>query len=149
MKDTNQSSFNFTEDSDYNQEGYSREEIVLLHIKRISEICCKEFIKGYWKKKPVSTQGGLMFVEEYIEDSRKAYINAISFLSDLVFPMGDKEFKEYVANNDLIDVKYETDKEKAEETIYTLLIKSRKLFREINKMFERTNFFSNSNSMTE
>lgn len=120
------------EGGDYNTKTLSIQEIVLRHLRKISDICCKEFTGGYWQKKPIKTPGGIMFTEEYHEDVRACYCNAVDFLIDVLYPKGDKDFKKYVDDNENID-----DKTPIEQKV----INKRKTFREISKMLERTNYF--------
>lgn len=127
--------FQISEEEEEQTEESSIKQIVLSHIKRIGQICCKEFTGGYWQKKPVKTQGGIFFSEMYIEDTREEYCNAINFLTDIVYPLSDKKFKEYI----------DTFKEKEDEADINKKVKQkRKIFQEINIMFERVGFFSSS-----
>lgn len=114
------------------------QDIVLREIRMIGDIAAEEMIEGYWKKKPVHTGGGVVFVEEYIKDTRKAYCGAVDFITDLVYPLSDKEFKALIDKEDaknFIDVDEE-------------LKSKRKLFREINKLFEREGFFADKSSVS-
>lgn len=115
------------------QEPQTIQEIVLREIRKIGDLCSNELTEGYWKKKPINIGGGITYTEEYIKDTRKAYCNAVDFLIDVVYPLSDKDFKK------LID---EEDKKTFEDTEKELKAK-RILFREINKMFEREDFFTN------
>lgn len=126
------------EDSEYEQKGYSIKDIILRHIRKISDICCKEFTGGYWEKKPVKTSGGIMFTEQYHEDVREAYCNAIDFLVDVVYPVGDADLKKYIDSNDK-DIPEVKEK----------LVARRRMFKEINKMFDRTNFWQGSEEYNE
>ena len=135
----------FREESEYKQEGYSMNEIILRHIRKMSDISCQEFTGGYWNKKPIKTQSGVMFTEEYHEDKREAYCNAVDFLIDVIYPMGDKDLKTYIDSN---------DKDFDEVTDDSLRIKKklklkRGIFKEINKMFDRTNFWQSSDVSNE
>jgi hypothetical protein len=132
-------SFSYKDESEYQKEVNSIKEIILRHIKKIGEICCQEFTGGYWNKKPMRTQGGLIFSQEYHEDKRESYCNAIDFLIDIIYPCSDKELKETI------------DKEEKKEIteIKEKLKQRRFIFKEINKMFERTNFWQQSDSIEE
>jgi hypothetical protein len=141
--------FEFKEEAEYGEEQkYSIKEIILRHIRKISDICCKEFTGGYVEKKPIRMQTGVMFTEVYHDDVREAYCNAVDFLIDIIYPMGDKKLKEYLGENE--DFK-EDDKEvkKYEKDIKDKLRLKRNTFRQINLMFERMNFWEKSESSDE
>jgi hypothetical protein len=132
------SSVEIRDDSEYEQKGYTIKDIILRHIKKVSDICCKEFTGGYWEKKPVKTSGGIMFTEQYHEDVREMYCNAIDFLVDIIYPISDKPLKEYIDKND-VDI----------EDVKAKLKSRRSMFKEINKMFDRTNFWQGSEEYNE
>ena len=108
-------------------------DIVLKHLRKIGDICCKEFVGGYWTKKPVNIQGGVLFLESYHEDVREAYCNAIDFLSDILYPLADEDFRGYI---DEVEGIIELDIKKK-------VVNKRKTFKAINMMLERINFFGN------
>lgn len=142
MVDINSKNFEFRDESEYeNKEGLSIKEIILRHLRKISDICCQEFTGGYWQKKPIKTAGGIIFTETYHQDIREAYCNAIDFLIDVLYPSGDKDFKKYVDANENID--------KEEEDIKKRLIKKRKTFKEMNLMFDRINFWTSQETINE
>lgn len=125
-------------------------QIVLSHIRKISDICTKEFTGGFWEKKPIKLQGGVFFTEEYHEDMREAYSNAVDFLTDLVYPQADKEFKAYVdeiEEKEKVFIKM-SQKQEGYDIKMKLKIK-RLLFREINMMFERFDYFKASDVLSE
>lgn len=128
----------FKEESEFSQESYTLNEIVLRHIRKISDLCCSELTGGYWNKKPMQTKSGIVFTEEYHEDKREAYCNSVNFLIDVIYPKGDKKLKEFIDKND-------NEKGDVKERIKL----KRNIFKEINKMFERTNFFNSSGSVSE
>lgn len=123
--------------------GISIKEIILRQIRKIGDIASQELTGGYWQKKPLQTQSGILFSEIYHPDLREAYCNAIDFLVDIITPMADKELKAYIV-----------DKETAEEEWTPDMIKmkvkhKRITFRKINEMFERTNFWKGTASYNE
>jgi hypothetical protein len=93
----------FEEEGEYQKGEYSLKEIILRHIRKISDICCKEFTGSWWEKKPIKTQSGIMFTEIYHEDVREAYCNAIDFLIDVIYPMGDDTLRKYLDSNEQVD----------------------------------------------
>lgn len=119
--------------NDPSQEPQTIQEIVLRQIRKVGDICAEELTEGYWKKKPVHASGAVVFIEEYIKDTRKAYCGAVDFIVDIVYPLSDDEFKKLIDEEDAKEFE-DIDKE---------LKSKRKLFREINKMFEREGFFEN------
>lgn len=133
------------EATEYKDEVTSIKQIVLSHIKKISNIVCQELTPGYWEKKPMKVGNGLAMAETYQPDLRFAYCNSVAFLVDLIYPLSDAEFK--TAVNTFWEV--EEKENKTEEQIYSLLKASKKIFREANIMFERTNFFDSTEGVTE
>jgi hypothetical protein len=118
------------EEEDFKQGGYSINEIILRHIRKLSDICCKEFTGGYWKKTPIKTAQGIMFIEDYKEDIRECFCNNVKFLIWVVTPRSDENFKKFVKEN----YKNESDIKKKMEIMQNI-------FEEMNFMFERTNFW--------
>lgn len=146
------SGFSVQEESDYSRGIPSLKEIVLLHIRKLSEICCQEFTKGYWEEKPIKVGSGMAIMRVYHSDQRAVFCNAVDFLVWLVYPTADESFKNKIV--------FETPKDKKEETDFILVndeetdldkkLKIRKeVFREINIMFERTNFFDGQSGRKE
>ena len=86
------------ESEDSPQAALSINEIILRQIKKIGDICSKELTGGYWQKKPIKVEGGVMFSEEYKEDLRLAYCNSVDFIIDLVYPIGDEKLNKAVDN---------------------------------------------------
>ena len=140
----------FKEESEYGQENYTLNEIILRHIRKIADICCQELTGGYWNKKPIRTQSGIVFTEEYHPDLREAYCNAIDFLVDLIYPKGDKDLKAYIKKHDKDDDNEDGKDNKDDNDLIKEKIKrKRKIFKQINEMFERTNFFHSTDSSNE
>ena len=83
----------------------------------------------------MKVEGGVFFTEIYHPDLREAYCNAVNFLIDVTYPLSDSIFKKYIdeeeSKSDMGDVK---EKLKAK----------RKIFKQINIMFERYDFFRSS-----
>ena len=137
----NPTQHDISEESDYLEKQQSIKEIVLSHIKKISDLCCKEFTPGFWENKPQKIAGGIAMSKVYHQDTRKAYSNAVDFLSDIVYPLSDSKFKAFV--DDL------ERKEPIDISADRKMEARRKLFKEINKMFERMNFFDTSDFAEE
>jgi hypothetical protein len=131
----NNDNIEILEEADYQEQSVlSIKEIILRHIKKISDICCQEFTGGYWEKKPMKTSSGIIFTETYHEDIREMYCNGMDFLIDVIYPMGDKILKQIIEEHEKKD--YTDIKEK--------LRAKRIIFKEINIMFERINFWQSS-----
>lgn len=125
----------FSDQAEYKEQELSLNEIILRHIRKISDICCQEFTGGYWNKKPMQTRQGIMYTEEYHEDKRESYSNAVDFLVDIIYPKADKTFQTFINDNDKDDF---GDDIKGRQKL------KRKVFKQINLMFERLNFFGSS-----
>lgn len=130
---SNQQDIEISDEGEYGMKTLSLKEIILRHLRKISDICCKEFTGGYWQKRPVRTPSGVMFIEEYHEDVREAYCNAVDFLIDVLYPDSDDDFRDYIKENEKID--------NEEKDIKKKIIKKRETFRKITEMFERTGYF--------
>jgi hypothetical protein len=130
--------FSVKEEGEFGQQVTSIKEICLLHIRKISEICCNEFTKGYWEERPIKVGGGIAITKTYKTDQRAVFCNAIDFLLWIVYPMSDDDFKKkYKDFND-------------SKTDWEEKLKERKeIFREINLMFNRLKFFDSQQGLTE
>lgn len=136
---------------------YSLKEIILRHIRKISDLTCQELTPGYWQRTPVKVGGGVIMSESYHPDLRESYINAVDFLLDVIMPNvieeEDKDFK-------LVLVKLDEAQKKSFELFSNgegnqdgwtreKLKLRRKLFSEIMLFLSRINFFGGEESYTE
>jgi len=122
----------------------SIKKIILRHISRIADICCKEFVPSFYEKRPVKVGDGIAIAEIYHPDMREAYSNAVDFLCDVMFPSSDDTFKEFLKKwkEKSKKKKDEMLKDKDEdEWIPERQLLARELFQEINILFERIAFF--------
>jgi len=134
---------NFTvqDEGEFNQGVPSLKEIALIHIRKISDICCNEFTKGYWEEKPVKVGGGIAITKKYNPDQRAVFCNAVDFLLWLIYPTSDSTFK---TKYKLEDYKTEEKKEWEDK------IEQRKvIFIDIMLMFTRVNYFDSNAGKTE
>lgn len=138
MEDNIFSGFNVQEEGDFSQGVPSLKEIALMHIRKISQICCAEFSKGYWEEKPLKVGGGIAMTRTYHPDMRAVFCNAVDFLVWIVYPTSDSDFKAKAEG--ITEDEKDLDKKLAER---------KKIFREVNLMFERTNFFDSQAGKTE
>lgn len=152
MADNN---FNIQEEGSFNDGVPTLKEIVLMHIKKISDICCNEFTPGRWEQKPVKVGGGIAITKKYTQDQRAVFCNAVDFLFWIVFPMSDEEFKkkhgEEIKDSNVKKYGPKKEQEKSGEKIdwEKLIIEKKELFKDINVMFERKNFFDTQTGHTE
>ena len=136
---------------DVGERTLSIKEIILRHIRKISDLSCQEFTGGFWEEKPVKTASGIMFIKKWHDDVREAYCNSIDFLIDIIYPMSDDDLKEYLKNFEGFKEKIaKEDKDEDEKIEITKKIKlKRQTFRQINLMFERKNFWKGTGSYNE
>lgn len=130
--------FTINEEDSFNSETGGMREIILLHIRKLSGICCNELTKGYWEERPVKVGGGVSIMRTYKPDQRHAFCNAVDFLNWIVYPTADSPYKEKID-----DLELELD------NIEKKLKQRQLIFREINLMFERTNYFDSKTGQTE
>ena len=133
--------FSVQEEGGFSQGVPSLKEIALIHIRKISDICCNEFTKGYWEEKPVKVGGGIAITKKYNPDQRAVFCNAVDFLLWLIYPTSDKDFKD----------KYNLEEYKKEATTeWEAKIEERKkIFIDIMLMFNRINYFDAQQGQTE
>lgn len=141
-------SFSTKDEGEFGNQVPSLKEISLMHIKKISGICCNEFTKGYWEEKPIKVGGGIAITKKYNPDQRAVFCNAIDFLLWVVYPFADKGFKDKYALNgkesNFVPEKGETLSD------WGIKINERKeIFIQIMLMFERCNFFDSQTGKTE
>lgn len=126
--------FSIQEEGDFGNKVPSLKEIALIHIRKISDICCNEFTPGRWEEKPIKVGGGIAITKKYVPDQRAVFCNAVDFLLWLVYPYADETFKEKYKlkehKSDLTDKNWEEKLEKRQKIFIDLMI-----------MFENTNFF--------
>lgn len=116
----------------------SIKDIIILHIKKISVLCCQEFVGGHWERKPFKIGDSIVMTEIYHEDRREAFCNAMEFLVYMVYPLSDEQFKRYIDINhrEIEDIKLKLK-------MYKLI------FKEINIMFARFDFFLSTDVTNE
>lgn len=133
--------FKVQEEGEFGEQVASLKEIALLHIKKISDICCNEFIKGYWEEKPIKVGGGIAITKKYKPDQRAIFCNAVDFLLWLVYPFSDNDFKD--------KYKLESSEKEADKDWKEKIEEKKKIFIEIMIMFERTKYFDTQSGQTE
>jgi len=123
-------------------------EIVLMHLRRITQLSCVEFRGGYWNEKTHAI-GGMGFTEKiYIPDSRECYVNAVDMFSDLLLPIYDKTAKKEIEDLETsFDNKYklfEKQEKKGKDIMQKWkqfkLKNKRQLFRELSLLLKRLKY---------
>jgi len=87
------------------KDSMSIKEVIIMHIKKISDLTCKELTPSFWSKKPMKVGDGVAMIETYHPDLRMAYITSVDFLQDLLMPKADEQF------NKVLDTINETETE--------------------------------------
>jgi hypothetical protein len=128
-------------------------EVIILHIKKISDLTCKELTSSYWSKKPMKIGDGVAMVETYHPDTRLAYCNAVDFLLDLMMPKADKIFKEALKlMNDEETKKFDEhkdEKRKQDEWVWVKLGLRRTLFGQLILLIDRVRLFEPTPVMSD
>lgn len=138
-------SFMDADDYSVRQEGASFKEICLRHLSKISELSTKEFKRGYMKKKPVATSSGVYMAEEYVEDTRKAYINAVDCFFDLLLPHFDDEMMKQDADiqdhlKERLKVYQQDTQLSADDWIDEKLEIKRRVFQQLSLLLKRLGY---------
>ena len=118
-------------------------EIVMNHLRKITQLCCVEFRGGFYIEK-IHTAGGGSYKETiYIPDTRETYINAVNMLHDLLLPIFDKQMK---SKSKILEMKYQnksientTSQSKGKKAKEKLEIK-RELFQELSHLLKRLRY---------
>ena len=87
FEDAENTSFNYMKDK------ISFRDIILQHLKKISQLSSVEFRGGYWETTPIILQGASTYTKKYVPDSREMYSNAVECFADMLCPYFDKEMK--------------------------------------------------------
>lgn len=131
--------FSYSEESDYEKGESSIKEIVLRHIRKMSDLICQELTSGYFQEKPVKVGDSFTVIKVYHPDLKEAYCNAVDFLVDILYPKSDEKFKTYIDGLTDIDTLKDTAKINAR----------RQIFKQINLFMERTNYFQSGDASDE
>ena len=119
--------------------------IVLIHLKKITQLCCCEWHGGYWKNS-TKVSGGMSWQERtYKEDTRECFWNAINCLYDLCSPYFDKQMIEEDKNIqqqiDLLEEKQPKEKDDKKIILNKKMSVMRKLFRCLSSFLKRQDYF--------
>lgn len=103
MKDDN-TTFEDADNFSYNfdKDRLTFKDIILQHLKKISQLASVEFRGGYWETKPSPNPNSNQDYRIYIPDTREVYSNAVECFADMLAPYFDDEMKkaEYFAKKE-------------------------------------------------
>lgn len=135
------------------QEKVTIKEVIIMHIKKISDISCKELTPSFWSKKPVKVGEGVAIVETYHPDTRLAYCNAVDFLLDLMMPSADKKFMEALKLLNTSEAKkfkeHKENKSSQDDWVWIKQGLRRTLFGQLILLIKRAKLFEASLSMSD
>ncbi len=125
----------------------SFKEILLRHVKRITELASREMRGGYWETRPSPSPSMTASIKIYVPDTREEYSNSIECLADLLFPYFDDEITK--EEQELVQEEEKAEKEafknsnakEARQTYRNERIKIRKkLFRQLSSFLQRKRY---------
>ena len=136
-------------DEKYSQkEELSLREIILRHIRKMSDLSCQELTPSYWEERPVKIGSGVSIIRSYHPDLREAFINAVDFLFYLIRPYVPKDkkgnFKKEIQRiKKSEDSKWKSSKSESQDTwIQKKLEIKKQLFSEMMLFLDRIKFFT-------
>ena len=126
------------------QEKLTFREIVLGHLRKISQYASVEFRGGFWEERSINHTQYTETVRTYISDTREVYSNAVEYLYDLLYPHFDDEMETSGESAELsMDVAFDkntvVEKEDREDKDY---VEGKKEDRKFKKAENRINFRS-------
>jgi len=132
------------------KEKISYEQIVLLQMKKITDLQSKEFVGGHFEETTKVIGNVPMKEKRYIQDTREAFVNGINSLYDLLVCKFDKDFAKFEldfnkSRQDLIDDinnkldKKELDEDKAKDILCN---KQRERLRSLILLIARKGFLA-------
>jgi len=130
------------------KESVTIKEVIIMHIKKISDLTCQELTPSFWSKKPMKMGDGVAMVETYHPDLRVAYITAVDFLQDLLMPKSDKDFDKVleILNDEEVKLfdEHKDNGKSQDEWIWTKLGLRRTLFGQLILLINRVKLFEAS-----
>lgn len=82
--------------SNYMKDKITFRDIILQHLRKISQLSCVEFMGGYYDERTVYAPGGMQnTIKTYVPDTREQYSHAVEVLADLLYPHFDKEMQDF------------------------------------------------------
>jgi hypothetical protein len=140
------------ENFSWNKESATIKDVVLRHIRHLSDISCQELTAGYEDRKVQKVGESFIVLTTYHPDLREAYINGVDFLLTLVIHCGPQDTEgDFPTILKKIEDNEDEEYKKAREQNYTKtewidvkLVIKKNLLREIMLMLDRIQFFSGS-----
>lgn len=130
------------------KDNVSIKEVIILHIKKISDLTCKELTPSFWSKKPMKMGDGVAIVETYHPDLRVAYITAVDFLEDLLMPKADAQFNKILellnSEEQKLFEEHKNNNSSQDDWIWTKLGLRRTLFGQLILLISRVKLFEPS-----
>jgi len=128
-------------------------EVIIMHIKKISDLSTKELTPSFWSKKPMKMGDGVAIVETYHADTRLAYCNAIDFLLDLMMPKADAKFKQVMElitkEETSMFATHKEDKKSQSDWVWVKLGLRKTLFGQLILLIDRIRLFDASPVMSQ
>ncbi len=130
-----------------NKSDLSIREIILRHVRKISDLSCQELTESYWEERPVKIGSGVSIIKKYHPDLRCAFINAVDFLYHLIAPYTPKDtsgnFKKEVGRlKKSEDNKWKSSKDESQsDWVDKKLDMKKKLFAQIMLFLHKIKFF--------
>ena len=130
------------------KEELSLREIILRHIRKMSDLSCQELTPSFWEERPIKIGSGVSMTKKYNPDLRSAFINATDFLFYLIKPYIPKDkkgiFKKQIEKiNKSEDSKWKSSKnENQDEWVQKKLEIKKKVFSEIMLFLNTIKFFT-------
>lgn len=141
----------------WGKEGGSLKDVVLRHIRKLSDISCQELTAGYFDERPMKIGESVSIIKTYHPDLREAFVNGVDFLLTIVQHTisqdteGDFE-KEYEEMQEKEEEEYEKIKKEGFNQDYWIPIKlglRKKLLKDIMLLLDRIDFFSGADGGIE
>jgi hypothetical protein len=130
------------------KDNVSIKEVIIAHIRKISDLTCQELTPSFWSKKPMKVGDGVAIVETYHPDLRMAYITAVDFLQDLLMPKADEQFNKSlnVLNEEEENLfnEHKSSNRSQDDWIWTKLGLRRVLFGQLILLINRVKLFEPS-----
>ena len=90
----NEIHFQDAESQTFSSQGLTFKDIILAHIRKITQLSCVEMRGGFWEHKPPQNPNINVTIDIYIPDSRECFSNAVLCLYDMLYPYFDDKIME-------------------------------------------------------
>lgn len=130
------------------KDNVSIKEVIIAHIRKISDLTCQELTPSFWSRKPMKVGDGVAMVETYHPDLRMAYITAVDFLQDLLMPRADDQFNKSLdvlnEEEENLFTEHKSISRSQDDWIWTKLGLRRVLFGQLILLINRVKLFEPS-----